>query len=288
MKKIILFSFLFYQSLLLVGQDKLAYQIFNKSGEKVNYLSMLNEVQGADILLFGESHDNPISHWIQFELTKDLYIRKVDKLALGAEMFEADNQLILDEYLEGKISKKSFESEARLWPNYKTDYKPLLEFAKENQLKFIASNVPRRYASLVYKKGLKQLDSLSNRAKKYIAPLPINIDLSLKSYQSMLEMMEEVGEDPSLFPKAQAIKDATMAHFISQNWKPGTFFLHFNGSFHSDDFEGICWYLNKFSPKAKQKTITTVSQDNIDQLEEEYIGKADFILCVPSTMTTTY
>jgi len=106
---------------------------------------MLKEAADADIVLFGELHDNPISHWLQLELTKDLYDLKKDKLVLGAEMFESDNQVILDEYLSGKILQSSFESEARLWSNYKTDYKPLVEFARINKLKFVASNIPRRY-----------------------------------------------------------------------------------------------------------------------------------------------
>lgn len=34
---------------------------------------------------------------------------------LGAEMFESDNQLIFDEYMQQKISYDRFEAEARLW-----------------------------------------------------------------------------------------------------------------------------------------------------------------------------
>lgn len=88
-----------------------------------------------------------------------------DNLILGAEMFESDNQVILNEYLAGLISQSSFENEARLWPNYKTDYKPLVEFAKTNKLQFVASNVPRRYASLVNSKGFEDLMNFRIRQK---------------------------------------------------------------------------------------------------------------------------
>ncbi|MCA1759918.1 MAG: ChaN family lipoprotein, partial [Bacteroidales bacterium] len=126
--------------------NKPAYYLFNKDGKDIKYEKMLKEAEDADIILFGESHDNSISHWLQLELTKDLYDLKKDNLVLGAEMFETDNQVILDEYLESLISMTSFESNARLWSNYRTDYKPLVEFAKTNKLKFVATNVPRRYA----------------------------------------------------------------------------------------------------------------------------------------------
>ncbi len=135
--------------------DKPAYQLFNQEGKKVKYDKMLKELVEADIIFFGELHTDPIAHWLQLELTKDLFQQKKEALVLGAEMFEADNQLILSEYLEGIYAADKFEAEMRLWGNYQTDYKPLVEFAKENKVPFIATNIPRRYASVVTRKGLK-------------------------------------------------------------------------------------------------------------------------------------
>ena len=223
--------------------DKPAYVLFSKEGKEVKYSKMLKEVADADVILFGESHDNPIAHWLELELTKDLYVLKNDNLVLGAEMFETDNQIILNEYLDSLISQSYFESEARIWPNYQTDYKPLVEFAKNHNLKFIATNIPRRYAAVVNSKGFEGLEELSGEAKEFLPPLPVPYDPDLKSYKNLLEMggmSAHMGEN---FPKAQAIKDATMAHFILANLSAGKTFLHFNGSYHSDNFESISWYL---------------------------------------------
>jgi uncharacterized iron-regulated protein len=142
--------------------QKPAYRLFREDGKKVKYEKMVEAASEADIVLFGEYHTNPISHWLQLELTSDLFEIKGEALILGAEMFEADNQLILDEYLAGQITEAKFEEEARLWKNYKTDYKPLVILAKENELTFVASNIPRRYANMVFKKGVTSLDSLSD------------------------------------------------------------------------------------------------------------------------------
>ncbi len=267
--------------------DKPAYSLFNKDGKDVRYDKLLKIAEDADIVLFGESHDNPISHWLQLELTKDLFDSKKDKLVLGAEMFESDNQVILNEYLSGLISQKSFEEEARLWPNYKTDYKPLVEFAKTNDLQFVATNVPRRYASVVNSQGFEGLEELSEEAKTFIPPLPIKYDPDLNCYKSMMEME---GMGPHItpnFPKAQAIKDATMAYFILQNWSAGKTLIHFNGSYHSENFESIYWYLKQANPDLKIVTIHTVSQQNVSELEEENTGKADFTICVDEEMTKT-
>lgn len=283
-----LFSLLFLTQS-LIAQDKPAYQFFNQEGKTVKYKKVLAAAQKADIIFFGELHNNPIAHWLQLELTKGLQEEKGEGLILGAEMFEADNQILVDEYFAGTIDTKAFEDEARLWKNYKTDYKPLLELARDKKLRFIATNIPRRYANLTFREGFEGLENLSDEAKSFIAPLPFPFDINLPGYQNMMEMMAGHGGDNlENFPKAQAAKDATMAHFISRNWKEGQTFIHFNGSYHSDDFEGIIWYLRQYEPEASVLTVTTVEQAEIGQLEEENSGKADFILVVDEDVAKTY
>ncbi len=267
--------------------DKPAYSLFNKEGKEVKYEKMLKQAEDADIVLFGESHDNPVSHWLQLELTKDLYNSKKNKLVLGAEMFETDNQLILDEYLNGQISQSNFESEARLWPNYQTDYKPLVEFAKKNKLRFVATNIPRRYASIVNSKGFEGLDSLSAEAKVFLPPLPVKYDPELNCYKSMMEMEGMGSHVTPNFPKAQAIKDATMAYFILKNWSKGKTLIHYNGSYHSENFESIYWYLKQANPDLNIVTIHTVSQEDVSDLLDENKGRADFTICVVEDMTKT-
>jgi len=286
-KGILLFSI--FVVFVAMKSDKKAFELYDANGKNVKYAKMIKDLAKADIVFFGELHNNPISHWFELEITKSLYDIKKDKLVLGAEMFESDNQLLVDEYLSGTIKTKNFEAEAKLWPNYSTDYKPLLEFAKENDLRFIATNIPRRYAALVNKKGFEGLDSLSSEAKKLIAPLPVNYDPEVNCYKSMIEMMGGMGGHVTAnIPKAQAIKDATMAYFILQNWEKGQLFLHYDGSYHSDNYEGIVWWIKQANPKLKIRTITTVEQDTISPMSDDFKNTADYIIVVPSAMTKTY
>lgn len=266
------------------SQKKPAYIIYNSKGKKVSYKKMLKSLSEQDVVLFGESHDNAISHWLELEITKDLDAN--NDLVLGAEMYEADNQGEINQYLSGTIDYKALDTLARLWSNDLTDYLPLLNYAKEVQIRFIATNIPRRYASMVYKQGFEALDSLSTEEKAWIAPLPMPFEANLPRYKNILAMMGEHGT-PQLV-MAQATKDATMAHFIHSNWTSGELFIHYNGSYHSDYYEGILWYLNQYNSELNSSTISTVSQIDINSLEEEYIGKADFIICVDNDMTTTY
>ena len=283
MKKIII-SILLFATIISAAQDKKAYQIFDKNGKKTSYEKLLKAGEKAEVVLFGEYHDNSVVHWLQLEFTKDLAEKK--PLVLGAEMLEADNQSQLDHYLKGEINQKQLDSSARLWKNYKTDYKPLVDFAKEKKFSFIATNVPRRYASLVFKKDLMALDSLSAQEKSWIAPLPIEFDINLPGYKSMMEM--QGGHAGEKMPKAQAIKDATMAYFIHKNRKENSTFVHYNGTYHSDNYEGINWYLKKLDSEIKIITIATVEQKDITKLEAEHYNKADFMLVIDEDVTKTY
>jgi len=291
MKKIhYFFLVLLFVSTVALKSDNPAYILYNAEGKDVKYSKLINAALDADIVLFGELHNNPISHWLQLQLVKDIFEEKKENLVLAAEMFETDNQLLLDEYLGGTIKQGNFEKEVKLWDNYPTDYKPLVEFAKENKLRFIGSNVPRRYASLVNSKGFEGLENLSNEAKALIAPLPVAYDPELPGYKAMMDTTGSMGRShitPNL-PKAQAIKDATMANFILKNWQPGKLVVHFNGSFHSDNFDGIFWYLKRQNPDLKILTISSVEQDTIEILKQENLKMADYIICIPSDMTKTY
>jgi uncharacterized iron-regulated protein len=271
--------------LMAFGQKQTPYIIYNKKGKKVSYKKLLKKGNNSDIILFGEYHNNPISHWLQLELTRDLH--ENNDLVLGAEMIEADNQEALNQYLNGEIDQKGLDTMARLWNNYETDYAPLVDFAKANELPFIGTNIPRRYASMVFRKGgFTALDDLSDLEKSWIAPLPIKFDAELPQYKKMLDMMG--GHGGVDIVKAQAIKDATMAHFILENYEEGNTFLHYNGAFHSDFYEGILWYLQQQQANLNYMTITTVSQKDVSKLDKENIGRADFIICVDEDMTTTY
>lgn len=284
MKHLILLFYLVSLVLPAFSQNKPAYVLYNAAGKKISYGKMIRTLKDKDIVLFGEYHNNPIAHWLQLETTKDLHHQR--QLVLGAEMFEADNQEALDRYLRGEIDAKGLDTLARLWKNHPTDYAPLVNFARDSQIVFAATNIPRRYASRVAKGGFEVLDTLSAREKSWMAPLPIAYDAELPGYKNMIAMMGGHG-GPNI-PKAQASKDATMASFILKYYKPGNLFLHFNGSYHCENYEGILWYLKRQQPELRYATITTVSQSNIHRLLAENKGKADFIICVDEDMTTTY
>jgi uncharacterized iron-regulated protein len=268
------------------AQELEAYRIYNNKGKQVEFGAMVNQLNKNQVILFGELHNNPICHWMQWELTKACY-EKNQNMVLGAEMFETDDQVVIDEYLSDQIKLDHLKKEAKVWPNFATDYQPLLDFSKEKNVPFIATNTPRRYASLVSKEGIEGLNSLSVTSKAFLPPLPYEVLQNDSGYADMRIMMGGHGMDVELLVAAQALKDYTMAYNINRNLSGKGLFIHFNGSFHSQKFSGIYGYLKEMNKDTEIGVIAVVEEDSLEY-NKDWKGLGDFVIVVPSSMTKTH
>ncbi|MGE5478851.1 MAG: ChaN family lipoprotein [Chloroflexota bacterium] len=271
-----------------IGSDDLKpFKIFEADGGSADFDDILDAAEDADVIFFGELHGNPICHWTEYRLLKALDEKFPGKISLGVEMFERDDQLKIDEYFSGVATTKNFENEAKLWDNYKTDYKRSLEYAKSKKIPYYGTNVPRRYAAFVARNGLAALDSLNSIQKGYISKLPIETDYELPGYKKMSPHGMPQSPDMKYLVEAQMIKDATMAQTIYENIRNGKF-LHFNGTYHSDNHEGVVWYLKRLNPKLRILTISSTEQDSVDELSKDNKELADYILVIPSDMIRSF
>lgn len=273
------------------GQNGQSYQIYTGSGKKTTYKKLVKSLADKDVVLFGEYHDNSIIHWLQQEVTKEMYQLYGQRLALGFEMLERDQQGFVDSLMKLTDEDETYtflkQNKSRMWPNFATDYLPLIELAKNNGLQCSAANVPRRYASMIYKKGRGALDTLSSEEKSWMGPLDFHVDTMLSQYAALAAMDMHGGAGS--FVEAQAIKDVTMAESIFKLLQSGKTVIHFNGAYHSDFYQGIMYYIKQFKPQAKILTISIISQENILTFDkDENGGRADFIICVPENMTKTH
>ncbi|KPE52266.1 ChaN family lipoprotein [Chryseobacterium indologenes] len=275
----------------LKAQNFKAYQFYDKKGKEVKTEKLVKELAEYDVVFFGENHNNSINHWLQLKITEALSEKKKGQIILGAEMFERDNQNQLNNYLNGKFDAKTLKDSARLWNNYATDYKPLVDFAKQKKLSFIATNIPRRYASQTAKEGIESLNKLSEQEKAYIVRLPVKVTLDTPGYPEMKTMMGEHAEGTKVmnFISAQAVKDATMAESILENLQAGKTFIHYNGNYHSKEYGGIYWYIKQKNPNLKMAVISVFESEDPDLKvpSKDYIP-TDFNLIIPSDMTKTF
>lgn len=273
-----------------INYNKEAFRFYNNKGKPASYQNIYESCLEADIVLFGELHNNSIIHWLQLELAKDLAQDSNLSLVMGAEMFEQHQKLALMEYMQGVSDYKTFKKDTKLWPNFKTDYKPLVDAAKDNNVEFVATNIPRTFARSVARMGLDSFyTTLNDSVRQLMAPMPMPLDFKAPGYKELIESNfgAEHGLSHKRMVQAQAIKDATMAYFITQNLSEEQHFLHFNGAFHSNDFGGIVWYLKNYDKKKKVLVISSVESGTLE-FNSEWKNQGDFILVVPENMAKSY
>ncbi|MBK8951323.1 MAG: ChaN family lipoprotein [Chitinophagaceae bacterium] len=154
-----------------------------------------------------------MGHYLENKILRELVSIYGKQIALSLEMFETDGQLVLNEYLEGKIDEARFSKDVRLWSNYR-DYRPLIEHAKQNGIPVIAANPPRRYVTMVSRRGMAFLDSLSKDAKKLMPPLPFDT-LTGRYREKFFETMKGSpgGNNPRVY-HSQSLWDAGMSYSI--------------------------------------------------------------------------
>ena len=273
--------------------DRPAYRLFTAAGQPADYDQMIAELAQADVVLFGEQHNDALAHWLELQVAKDLLkLKKPNQLVLGMEMFERDVQPLVAQYAAGTLADTAFERQTRPWPNYATDYRPLLQFVRENHVPIVGTNAPRPFAQAVARGSLKALEKLTAADRALLAPLPLKVDYDLPGYKNMAAMFggdsQAHGGGAQNIIQAQALKDATMAHFIQTSCSTGQTLLHLNGSYHSDHHDGIVAYLRQYAPKLRIKTLSVVTQEQLQQLEKEQVNVADFVVVVPEDAGKTY
>lgn len=275
----------------LIAQEPTAYKIYKADGTPTTYTDMIDDLSNRDVIFFGEQHNCPVAHWLELCVLRSLYQKNGD-LTLGMEMFESDTQSVIDEYFSGLISEERFLRESRPWPNYSTDYMPVVDYAREQSIPLIATNVPRRYADVVNKKGLSLLrERATTQALSYMAPLTFEPEPGEEGFFGAMLGMGGQQSDPERVERlqaAQSLKDATMAHFIIRNKRPGVPLLHLNGSYHSVSDKGIVHYLRQSAPTLKIGTIATARQEETDRLDEAYVGISDYVIIIPEDFTRSY
>lgn len=264
------------------------YRAFDSKGHSVKLEEIIEALDGADVLFVGETHDNATAHAVEAELLRradERYSRGAGKgraVALSLEMFERDVQTVLDEYLGGLISERHFLLSSRPWNNYATDYKPLVEYAREHHLPVIAANAPARYVSRVNTEGPGSLASLSKEARAWLPPLPF--PEASAAYAAKFNSFMGGGpaasttpaQQPAANPHAQAnphggmhlleaqtLRDASMAYAISEFLKRGRdpLVVQVNGTFHSEGRMGVPEQLAHYRKKARAVVVTIVPDE---------------------------
>lgn len=292
MKLLIVVISLFLSSSLFSQDSMLVhYKIYDtKAKQVVQVDKIVSRMAEADVLFFGEEHNDSIGHYLENKIFRELVSVYGKQIALSLEMFETDGQLVLNEYLAGKIDEARFAKDVRLWSNYK-DYRPMIEHAKQNSIPVIAANPPRRYVTMVSRRGMASLDSLSKEAKKLLPPLPFDT-LTGRYREKFFETMKGSpgGNNPKVY-HSQSLWDAGMSYSIYSYLKKnkGQKVFHCVGKFHCDEKLGTAAQLALRNKKLKILNISCFPDENFDNPEWNkfsYLG--DYIIITNPRLKRTY
>ena len=274
-------------------QDSLSthYKIYNTQTQKPATINdIVAQMQKADVLFFGEEHNDSTGHQLEYLLLNKLAGSYPGKMALSMEMFETDCQTVLNEYLAGLIREKNFRIDARVWPNYK-DYQPLIEFAKSNHIPVVAANAPARYTNMVNRLGLNSLLLLDAMGRSYLPPLPV--DTATGPYLAKFDQI--MGGHASMpgmqMYQAQNLWDATMGWSIAKFAKAhrGYKILQINGGFHSEEKLGIPEQLKHYDSKVRILNIAVYSDDSFDSPDWSKFAKmGDYIILTDPKLPKTF
>ena len=281
---------------------KLDYRIYDSFGNEATLCVLVESIRNSDVAFLGEIHTDVVAHRLEallLEMTFD------ENLSLSLEMFETDVQFVLDEYLAGLINEEHFLKSSRAWENYNSDYRPMVEFSKNNNVNVIAANAPSRYVNMVSRLGKDSLLALSEETKKFLPPLPypdaslgyeerFKATMSFHNFTSQssnssqdahgneMEADEsEVFQDHlTKFLAAQSLWDTSMAWSIASHLRanPGGRVMNINGSFHTDYSLGIPEHLDMYLPGLKTTTISIVPSQQFPEFNKSMKNLADFII----------
>lgn len=242
----------------------------------ISFQAMMREASRADVVFFGEQHDDPATHRAELAVLAALGNGSRPVL-LSLEMFERDVQGVLDDYLAGRIGEADFLARSRPWERYTTDYRAMVELARARGWPVVASNVPRRIASAVSRKGLAVLDTLAATERAFAArENACPRDAYYERFAESMKGHSAGGGPPTAadsaamramtdrFYEAQCVKDEAMAESIiaARAKAPGAIVLHVDGAFHSDFGLGTAARVKRRDPGVRTVVLTAIPVDD--------------------------
>lgn len=297
------------------------YRIYDAAGSPASFEAMIKAAAKVNAVFVGESHNDPLAHFLEAEILKAFHREYRSDgtrctVILSLEMFERDVQTVLDEYLSGLITEMHFMNDTRIWGNYPSDYRPLIEFARENSIPVLAANAPRRYVNRVSRLGPQALADLSPAAKKWLPPLPCRPPSpayrkkleNLREKESMphikkgdrgdretglsevkQKMLSKIRSETVYFAEAQSLWDAAMAFSVAEalNRHPDALVLNINGRFHSEQKMGIPEHLLHYRPGTDFLTVTVLSENCFPNFDKAFENFGDFIIITDPKLSRT-
>lgn len=156
--------------------------VAKRTGRTLTFNQLVQEIKNNQVIYIGENHDNSSHHQIQLYIIKTLYNQN-KRIAIGMEMFQSKFQNTVNDYIFGNISEKKFLKKTeynKRWGYDYSLYKPLIDFAKTNNVPVIALNIESEIIKDISNKGISKLHASD------LNKLPKHINFTDKNYRQFL------------------------------------------------------------------------------------------------------
>ena len=239
------------------------YHLLDQTYQAIALPELVAALQDSDVIFIGEYHGNHASHLLQMQLFAALHQQQASQATiLSMEMFNRDQQAILDRYMEGDIGERTLIDKAPTWKNYRASYRPLVEYAKQHQIPVIAANAAADLIRCIGRQGSDYIDKLTAEEKRYIASQPFaevpNYKAKFMGFMAGSNHLSRERAHQSYL--AQLARDNTMAEAIATALAqtPNSQVIHLNGTFHSAEHLGTVGALKRLNPDLKLSVITPI------------------------------
>ncbi|MCG9648874.1 ChaN family lipoprotein [Vibrio brasiliensis] len=251
------------------------YQLYTPANQPISVSSLPTVLTDADVILIGEWHTHSAIHRFQTDIVKQLVLDN-PQLALSMEQFSRDKQSVIDAYLNGEVGEQTLIKTGNGWPNYESDYRPLIELAKANSMQVLAANAPKPIVRCIGRQGIAYLDKLDADDRAYLAR---NVETGPSRYKDkfMASMHHGKPEQTERQFAAQVTWDETMAESITDYIRhhPDHQVVHIAGKFHTEQGLGIKTSILRRMPELNVVVITPTSEPASVNADNE-----DFLLQV--------
>jgi uncharacterized iron-regulated protein len=167
------------------------------------------------VVLVGESHDDPGHHRVQLQIIKALKKRR-DNMAIGLEMIPQHLQPQLDRWTAGELTEEAFLDALEWYSIWGFDaelYLPILRFSRDKRIPLVALNIQRKIVHQVRMQGVDGVDEKIRRELPPMAQASHAYRLRLSEVFNSHPMMSRMGNFDR-FIEAQLVWDGVMADRI--------------------------------------------------------------------------
>jgi uncharacterized iron-regulated protein len=187
------------------------------TGTLVNEAELLAAASDAHIVYVGETHDNPAAHRVELALLQAMNERWPGQVSLGMEMFTRQQQPVLDRWVAGELSEKTFLKEAdwhSVWSMDFAYYRDLLLYARDHRLPIIGLNADKEMVKAI---GRGTPAEMSEEERQRLPEM----DLTDPYQSAMVESVfggHATGDNRLAgFQRVQTLWDETMAESVTNH-----------------------------------------------------------------------